>query len=119
MSSCTSSYKNVFPEPAYVKVPNHQEDLLTYPNTLYGQKQLDDWYESVSSPVSLAVEIPQPAAPATSGKPVVLAVKDVSAKLYRDRTEISRKNKSGHWLTSVRPVTPVDRNMRDFVISSF
>ena len=48
----------------------------------------------------------------------VLDSSDFSAKLYRDRTEIKKKDKDGNWVTSVRPTTPADQRMRNYVMAS-
>mgnify|MGYP000093161188 FL=1 len=50
--------------------------------------------------------------------PVILDSDNFSAKLYRDRTEVKKKDKDGKWVTSVRPTTPADQRMRNYIIAS-
>lgn len=117
LGACSSSYKNVFPEPAYVKISsNNGASYMPYPPQ--GQDELVGWYETISSPLSLAADKPARSVAAKDRKPAILSSDSFSAKLYRDRTEISHKDKDGHWLTSVRPSTPADQRMRDYILSS-
>ena len=97
LGACSpSSYQTTFPEPAYV---------------VY-------WYDSLTTPMTVVAEVP-PTPIVTKGPgPVILDSNDFSAKLYRDRTEIKKKDKDGNWVTSVRPTTPADQRMRNYVMAS-
>ena len=102
LGACSpSSYQTTFPEPAYV-----------------GQQELVYWYNSLAAPMTVVAEVPPTPIVTTGSGPVVLDSSDFSAKLYRDRTEIKKKDKDGNWVTSVRPTTPADQRMRNYVMAS-
>ena len=76
------------------------------------------WYNSLAAPMTVVAEVPPTPIVTTGPGPVVLDSSDFSAKLYRDRTEIKKKDKDGNWVTSVRPTTPADQRMRNYVMAS-
>ena len=89
-----------------------------YPDNPIGQQELVYWYDSLTTPMTVVAEVP-PTPIVTKGPgPVILDSNDFSAKLYRDRTEIKKKDKDGNWVTSVRPTTPADQRMRNYVMAS-
>jgi len=103
LGACSpSSYQTTFPEP----------------DNPIGQQELVYWYDSLTTPMTVVAEVP-PTPIVTKGPgPVILDSNDFSAKLYRDRTEIKKKDKDGNWVTSVRPTTPADQRMRNYVMAS-
>ena len=119
LGACSpSSYQTTFPEPAYVKVSANNGAYVPYPVNPQGQQELVYWYESLREPLTVVAEVP-PAPLVTRGPgPVILDSDNFSAKLYRDRTEVKKKDKDGKWVTSVRPTTPADQRMRNYIIAS-
>lgn len=119
LGACSpSSYQTTFPEPAYVKVSANNGAYAPYPDNPIGQQELVYWYDSLTTPMTVVTEVP-PTPIVTKGPgPVILDSDRFSAKLYRDRTEIKKKDKDGNWITSVRPTTPADQRMRNYVIAS-
>ena len=108
LGACSpSSYQTTFPEPAYVKVSTNNGAYAPYPDNPVGQQEL-----------TVVAEVPPAPIAAQGPGPVVLDSSDFSAKLYRDRTEIKKKDKDGNWVTSVRPTTPADQRMRNYVMAS-
>ena len=111
LGACSpSSYQTTFPEPAYVKVSTNNGAYAPYPDDPVGQQELVYWYNSLAAPMTVDAAVPP--------TPLVLDSSDFSAKLYRDRTEIKKKDKDGNWVTSVRPTTPADQRMRNYVMAS-
>lgn len=119
LGACSpSSYQTTFPEPAYVKVSTNNGAYAPYPDNPVGQQELVYWYDSLRTPLTVVAEVP-PAPIVTKGPgPVILDSDGFSAKLYRDRTEVKRKDKDGNWVHSVRPTTPADQRMRNYLIAS-
>ena len=119
LGACSpSSYQTTFPEPAYVKVSANNGAYVPYPANPQGQQELVYWYVSLREPLTVVAEVP-PAPLVTRGPgPVILDSDNFSAKLYRDRTEVKKKDKDGKWVTSVRPTTPADQRMRNYIIAS-
>ena len=119
LGACSpSSYQTTFPEPAYVKVSTNNGAYAPYPDNPIGQQELVYWYDTLTTPMTVVAEVP-PTPIVTKGPgPVILDSNDFSAKLYRDRTEIKKKDKDGNWVTSVRPTTPADQRMRNYVMAS-
>ena len=101
LGACSpSSYQTTFPEPAYVKVSTNNGAYAPYPDNPIGQQELVYWYDSLTTPMTVVAEVP-PTPIVTKGPgPVILDSNDFSAKLYRDRTEIKKKDKDGNWLIS-------------------
>ena len=119
LGACSpSSYQTTFPEPAYVKVSTNNGAYAPYPDDPVGQQELVYWYNSLAAPMTVVAEVPPTPIVTTGSGPVVLDSSDFSAKLYRDRTEIKKKDKDGNWVTSVRPTTPADQRMRNYVMAS-
>ena len=119
LGACSpSSYQTTFPEPAYVKVSTNNGAYAPYPDDPVGQQELVYWYNSLAAPMTVVAEVPPTPIVTTGSGPVVLDSSDFSAKLYRDRTEIKKTDKDGNWVTSVRPTTPADQRMRNYVMAS-
>ena len=103
LGACSpSSYQTTFPEPAYVKVSTNNGAYAPYPDDPVGQQELVYWYNSLAAPMTVVAEVPPTPIVTTGPGPVVLDSSDFSAKLYRDRAEIKKKDKDGNWVTSVR-----------------
>lgn len=119
LGACSpSSYQTTFPEPAYVKISTNNGAYAPYPDNPQGQQELVYWYDSLRVPMNVAPDAP-PAPIITKGPgPVILDSDGFSAKLYRDRTEVKRKDKDGKWVKSVRPSTPADQRMRDYAMAA-
>ena len=93
LGACSpSSYQTTFPEPAYVKVSTNNGAYAPYPDDPVGQQELVYWYNSLAAPMTVVAEVPPTPIVTTGSGPVVLDSSDFSAKLYRDRTEIKKKN---------------------------
>lgn len=119
LGACSpSSYQTTFPEPAYVKVSTNNGAYAPYPNNPVGQQELVYWYDSLAAPMTVVADVPLAPILTEGAAPVILDSSDFSAKLYRNRTEIKKKDKDGNWVTSVRPSTPADQRMRNYVMAS-
>ena len=93
LGACSpSSYQTTFPEPAYVKVSTNNGAYAPYPDDPVGQQELVYWYNSLAAPMTVVAEVPPTPIVTTGPGPVVLDSSDFSAKLYRDRTEIKKKD---------------------------
>lgn len=119
LGACSpSSYQTTFPEPAYVKVSTNNKDYVPYPTNPVAEQELMYWSESLTEPMTIVTNL-EPAPLLMKGPgPVILDSPHFSARLYRDKTDVKKKDKNGNWVSMTRVSTPADQRMKNFIIHS-